>query len=79
MTNIFRKIKTSFCTLLCNVKDEDHKTIYFKNGMTTKITIQVAEIIMNRTIEGCGNFQSFTEQDGDIYLIVNISEIAYVA
>jgi len=74
-----KRFKEWFLHFVMQRNNDDYKTIYFNNGMRTKITIQVAEIIRDSTIKGCGNFQSFTDQDGDIYLIVNLSEVAYVA
>lgn len=55
------------------------KTIYFKNGMTTQVDNQIANIIEARILEGCGKFQTFSDQNGMLILIVNLEEVVYVA
>jgi hypothetical protein len=54
-------------------------TIYFKNGTTKKVVREVAEVIVKRLKEGCGKFQTFSDEAGDVFLIVNLDEIVYIA
>ena len=45
------------------------KTIYFKNGSTTKINVETAKILRQRIIEGSGTFQIFSDEpNSDILL-----------
>lgn len=53
-------------------------TIYFKNGMTKEVKKQMAEIIRERILAGCNEFQIFSNEKGDLLLIVNLSEIVYI-
>ena len=55
------------------------RTIYFKNGTTVEITQEVANIIRDRTLSGCGKFQCFSNEKDDVYFIVNLEDVAYVA
>jgi len=54
------------------------KTIYFKNGSTTQISVETAKVLRQRIIEGCGNFQIFSDENDDPFLFVNVSEIVIV-
>lgn len=54
-------------------------TIYFKNGMTKEVTKQIGEVINKRVIEGCGKFQTFSDESGNLFLIINLDEVVYVA
>lgn len=54
-------------------------TIYFRNGMSKKVIRQIGEIINERIIEGCDKFQTFSDENGNLLLIVNLEEIVYVA
>jgi hypothetical protein len=54
-------------------------TIYFKNGMTKEVIEQIGEAINKRVIEGCGKFQTFSDENGNLLLIVNLDEVVYVA
>jgi len=54
-------------------------TIYFKNGMTKEVIKQIGEAINTRVIEGCGKFQTFSDENGNLLLIVNLDEVVYIA
>jgi hypothetical protein len=54
-------------------------TIHFKNGMTKEVIKQIGEAINKRVIEGCSKFQTFSDENGDLLLIVNLDEVVYVA
>jgi len=54
-------------------------TIYFKNGMTKEVIKQIGEAINKRVIEGCGKFQTFSDENENLLLIVNLEEVVYVA
>jgi hypothetical protein len=54
------------------------KTIYFKNGSTVEISLETAKILRQRIIEGCGDFQVFTDENDDPCLFVNVSEIVLI-
>jgi hypothetical protein len=53
-------------------------TIYFKNESEIKVIQEVVEILQKRTVEGCGRFQSFINQEGKTTLIINIEEIVCI-
>jgi hypothetical protein len=54
-------------------------TIYFKNGMTQEIIKEIGEALNKRIIEGYnGKFQTFSDQDGELLLILNLDEVAYI-
>ena len=53
--------------------------IVFKNGKEIKIKQEVADTIRKRVIEGCANFQCFTNTDnGKVFLIVNLEEVSFI-
>ena len=52
--------------------------IYFKNGLSLFVSTQVAKTIENSLIEGFGKFQSFSDENGNLILIINIEEIVYI-
>ena len=54
------------------------KKIFFKNGSTTQISVEVAKILRQRIFEGCEIFQVFTDETDDPYLFVNVSEIVMI-
>ena len=53
-------------------------TIHFKNGMTEEVINQIGEILQKRIIEGCSKFQTFSDENGKLLLIVNLDEIVYI-
>jgi len=53
-------------------------TIYFKNGMTKQVVKQIGEAIRERVIKGCGRFQVFSDEHGNLLLIINLDEIVYI-
>lgn len=55
------------------------KTITFKNGKTTKITQEVADILYDRIIDGCSTFQCFWDDtENKSHIIINVSEIVCI-
>jgi hypothetical protein len=67
------------CTIDSVMQRENQRTIFFKNGTTTVVDQEIIEIINNRVTEGCGTFQTFSDENGVCFLIINISEISHVA
>ena len=56
------------------------RTIYFKNGTSVEITQEVANIISDSLLSGDLKFICFTnEKDYDVYLMVNLDDVVYVA
>jgi len=55
------------------------KTIYYVSGITQQVTNEVAETIKQQTIKGCGNFQSFSDENDKLLFVINISNICYIA
>ena len=53
-------------------------TITFKNEKTLKISNDVATILYKRIVDGCNDFQCFTDNVKEIILIINISEIVCI-
>ena len=54
------------------------KTIYFKNGSTTQISLEIAKMLRQRITEGCGNFQIFSDENDEPFLFVNVTEIVLI-
>ena len=57
----------------------DMMTIYFKNGMSKHVIKEIAEIIKEKLIQGTTKFQSFSDENGEVFLIINLNEIVYIA
>jgi hypothetical protein len=53
-------------------------TITFKNEKTLKISNDVATILHKRIVDGCNDFQCFTDNVKETILIINISEIVCI-
>jgi hypothetical protein len=53
-------------------------TIHFKNGNKKEILKTTAEILKKRIIEGCSDFQIFSDQNDKVFLIINVSEIVLI-
>ena len=47
--------------------------------MTKEVIKQIGETINKRVIEGCGKFQTFSDENENLLLIVNLDEVVYVA
>lgn len=54
------------------------KTIYFKNGTITQISVEIAKVLRERIEKGCGTFQIFTDENDDPFLFVNVTEIVLI-
>jgi hypothetical protein len=52
--------------------------IYFKNGKHIDITKEIGEIINKRIVEGCSKFQTFSDQNGKLILILNLEEVVCI-
>jgi len=53
--------------------------IYFKNGMTKEVIKEIGEALNKRIIEGYkGKFQTFSDQNGELLLILNLDEVVYI-
>jgi hypothetical protein len=50
-------------------------TIKFRNETELDITQGVANILMQRILEGCNNWQIFSDENDEPFLFINISEI----
>jgi len=53
--------------------------IFFKNGMSRMITDETAEAIKERLSSGCSKFQTFCDENGEVFLIVNMEEVVYIS
>ena len=47
--------------------------------MTKEVIKKIGEAINKRVIEGCGKFQTFSDENENLLLIVNLDEVVYVA
>ena len=54
------------------------KTIHFKGGLITRVPDEVVEVLQKKIVEGCDPYQCFTNDDGEVWLIINIDDIAYI-
>ena len=50
-------------------------TIKFRNETELEITQEVANILQKRILEGCSNWQIFSDEKGEPFLFINISDI----
>ena len=48
--------------------------IVFNNGTEVFISKEIAEIINTNILEGCGQFQTFTDEQG-LFLVVNMQSV----
>jgi hypothetical protein len=55
------------------------RTIYFKNGTTQQVNQKIVEVLNKKIMEGCKNFQTFSDENNECFLIVNVGEISHVA
>lgn len=53
-------------------------TIYFKNGKTKKVSNSIAQTLHDRLLDGCNQFQMFTDAEKKVTFIVNIFEIVWI-
>lgn len=53
-------------------------TITFKNGKILKISNEVANILYERILDECKEFQCFTGDVKDSVLIINVSDIVCI-
>jgi hypothetical protein len=53
-------------------------TIHFKDGSRKSISNEIAKVLQQRIIEGCGNFQIFTDKEGCILLFISLDAISYI-
>jgi len=54
------------------------KTITFKNGETMQIKNAEANTLRDNIINGCNNFQCFSDGD-ELAFMINLSEVAFIA
>ena len=54
--------------------------IVFKNNREVEITQEVAEIITKGLLKprGAANWQTFSDEKTGVFLIVNLTEVAYI-
>lgn len=54
------------------------RTIHFKNGDKKEITQEIAQHINNKMMNGCENFQCFSDEKDQVFLIINLLEVTYI-
>lgn len=54
------------------------RTIHFKSGNEILVNQDIVNIIRDRIIEGSKQFQTFSNDNGDCFLIINVTEIDYI-
>jgi hypothetical protein len=54
------------------------KKIYFRDGSTMEINIEVAKAIRQKIIDGCGQFQIFSDENDEPWLFINLKEIVFI-
>ena len=52
--------------------------IHFKNGTIKVITQDVAEILKKNIINGCQDFQIFTDENNIVILFIKLSEVVFI-
>jgi hypothetical protein len=55
-------------------------TIYFNNNTTLKISDEIAKILNDNLIKvgGCGKWQTFSDENGVLFLMINLDTINYI-
>ena len=51
--------------------------VIFNNGKSIKITQEVADIINKRLMEGCSEWQTFSDNN-QVFLMINLSQISFI-
>ena len=54
------------------------RTIHFKNGDKKYISQEVIDYLKNRISNGCKQWQSFGDEEGNTFLILNLNEITFI-
>jgi hypothetical protein len=54
-------------------------TIYFKNNTSVTIDQNVANAIVQNLNKGATKFQVYSSSDENVFLIINMEEIVYIA
>ena len=52
--------------------------VHFDNNTSLEISEDIANTLKERILEGCNNFQIFTDKEGKIITIINITKITYI-
>ena len=55
-----------------------YRTIYFKNGKSREVSVEIANRLRDLILNGSPKFQCFTDQSGNVLLIINVEEITYI-
>lgn len=53
------------------------KKIFFKSGNVVEVSEEIFEIICKKIIQGCSQFQVFSDENDKPFLVVNVNEILY--
>lgn len=54
------------------------RTIHFKNGKKCSVSQNAVEALKKKILEGCNQYQTFTDNFGECFFIVNLQEIVYI-
>lgn len=52
--------------------------IIFNNGKSVEISQEIAEIINKKLIDGSKQWQTFSNEHGKVFLMINLNEISYI-
>lgn len=52
--------------------------IHFKNGKTKEVIDEISNAINENILKGCHNFQTFSDENGKLILIINLDDISYI-
>tara|TARA_R110000822_G_scaffold293896_1_gene415932 strand:+ start:22 stop:195 length:174 start_codon:yes stop_codon:yes gene_type:complete len=54
------------------------KKIILNNGAIVTVSLRVANTIRDRIIEGCNDFQCFTDENNDVSIIINLKDVSFL-
>lgn len=55
------------------------RTISFKSGKTLSVPQNIVNILNEQILKGTKTFQTFSDEKGECFLIINVSEIDFIA
>ena len=54
------------------------RTIHFKNGEIKLVDQEIVDKLAKNLADGCPQYQSYSNEDGETFLLINIAEITHI-
>ena len=55
-----------------------YRTIYFRNGKSHEVPLEIANKLRDLILSGSSKFQTITDTKGNLFLMVNVEEISHI-